>query len=138
MNWISIAWAVIASGTIEEIFTHLWKALVGQLHRPLSFRLILQPGVAVILAIRAGLRDARAGRRSYFWAVLMIWIIEKTSCAKAGRMWARFSLSLWPWTRSVSSSFFAGSILAKRCWSRPSSSSSVSGGSRPGQPHREL
>jgi hypothetical protein len=27
--------------------------------------------VAVILAIRAGLRDARAGRRSYFWAVLM-------------------------------------------------------------------
>jgi hypothetical protein len=33
--------------------------------------LILQPGVAVILAIRAGLRDARAGRRPYFWAVLM-------------------------------------------------------------------
>jgi hypothetical protein len=31
----------------------------------------LQPGVAVILAIRAGLRDARAGRRPYFWAVLM-------------------------------------------------------------------
>ena len=68
MNWMIIAWAAIASGTIEEMLTHLWKVLVGQLHGPLSFRLILQP---VILAIHAGLRDARAGRRPYFWAVLM-------------------------------------------------------------------
>ena len=29
------------------------------------------PSVAVIFAIRAGLRDARAGRPAYFWAVLM-------------------------------------------------------------------
>ena len=71
MNWITIAWAAIAFGTIEEMLTHLWKVLVGQLHGPLSFRLIVQPSVAVILAIRAGLRDARAGRRPYFWTVLM-------------------------------------------------------------------
>jgi hypothetical protein len=71
MNWITIAWAAIASGTIEEMLTHLWKVLVGQLHGPLSFRLILQPSVAVILAIRAGLRDARAGRPAYLGAVLM-------------------------------------------------------------------
>jgi hypothetical protein len=71
MNWITIAWAAIASGTIEEMLTHLWKVLVGQLHGPLSFRLIVQPSVAVILAIRAGLRDARAGRRPYYWTILM-------------------------------------------------------------------
>jgi len=47
------------------------KFLVGQLHGLLAFRLSLQPSVAVILAIRAGLRDARAGRPAYFWAVLM-------------------------------------------------------------------
>ena len=47
------------------------KFLVGQLHGPLAFRLSLQPIVAVILAIRAGLRDARAGRPAYFWAVQM-------------------------------------------------------------------
>lgn len=60
-----------ASENIEEMLTHLWKVLVGQLHGPLSFRLIRQPSMAVILAIHAGLRDARAGRRPYFWAVLM-------------------------------------------------------------------
>jgi len=48
-----------------------WASFVGQLHGPLAFRLSLQPSVAVILAIRAGLRDARAGRPAYFWAVLM-------------------------------------------------------------------
>ena len=71
MNWITIALAAIASGFIEEMLTHLWKVLVGQLHGPLSFRLIRQPSMAVILAIHAGVRDARAGRRPYFWAVLM-------------------------------------------------------------------
>jgi hypothetical protein len=60
-----------ASETIEEILIHSWKVLVGQLHGPLAFRLILQPSVAVIFAIRAGLRDARVGRRAYFWTVLM-------------------------------------------------------------------
>jgi hypothetical protein len=71
MNWITIAWTLVASEAMEEILTHLWKVLVGQLHGPLAFRLILQPSVAVILAIRAGLGDARAGRPAYFWAVLM-------------------------------------------------------------------
>jgi hypothetical protein len=49
----------------------LWKTLIGQLHGPLAFRLILQPSVAVILAIRVGLRDSQAGRPAYFWAVLI-------------------------------------------------------------------
>ena len=71
MNWITIAWTLVASETIEEILSHLWKVLVGQLHGPLAFRLILQPSVAVILAIRVGLRDSRAGRPAYFWALLI-------------------------------------------------------------------
>jgi len=36
---------------------------------PMKFRLLLQPTVAAIFAVRAGLRDAREGRRPYFWAV---------------------------------------------------------------------
>lgn len=36
----------------------------------MSFRLILQPAVAIILAIRAGMRDARDGRPPFLWAVL--------------------------------------------------------------------
>ena len=36
----------------------------------MSFRLILQPAVAILLALRAGMRDAREGRPPFFWAVL--------------------------------------------------------------------
>jgi hypothetical protein len=35
----------------------------------MSFRLILQPAVAIILAIRAGMSDARDGRPPFLWAV---------------------------------------------------------------------
>ena len=35
----------------------------------MTFRLILQPAVAVLLAIRAGLHDAREGQPPFLWAV---------------------------------------------------------------------
>jgi hypothetical protein len=44
--------------------------LVGRAAGPMSFRLILQPAVAVLLALRAGMRDARDGRRPFLWAAL--------------------------------------------------------------------
>ena len=36
----------------------------------MSFRLLMQPSVAIVLAVRAGLQDARMGRPAYFWAIL--------------------------------------------------------------------
>ena len=36
----------------------------------MSFRFVLQPVVAAIFAIIAGLEDARLGRRPYLWAIL--------------------------------------------------------------------
>ena len=35
----------------------------------MTFRLILQPAMAVLLAIRAGLRDARGGQPPFLWTV---------------------------------------------------------------------
>ena len=35
----------------------------------MTFRLILQPAVAVLFAIRAGLRDAREGRPPFLWTI---------------------------------------------------------------------
>src|SRR5437899_2010444 len=35
----------------------------------MSFRLIIQPAVAIFFAIRAGLRDARNGQPPFLWAV---------------------------------------------------------------------
>jgi hypothetical protein len=36
----------------------------------MMFRLILQPTMAVLVAIKDGLRDAKAGQPPYFWALL--------------------------------------------------------------------
>jgi hypothetical protein len=47
----------------------VWSDLIGRADGPFAFRLILQPIVASILAIRAGLRDAREGRPPYFWSM---------------------------------------------------------------------
>jgi hypothetical protein len=37
---------------------------------PMTFRIILQPLMAALLAVRAGLKDAQVGRPPYFWTVL--------------------------------------------------------------------
>jgi hypothetical protein len=56
--------------TIQEFFSRVWEMLIGRVSGPLTFRLLMQPAVAVILAIRVGLRDAREGRPPYFfWSV---------------------------------------------------------------------
>ncbi len=53
--------------TIQELFTRVGGMLIGREHGPLHFRLVVQPLVAVALAIRVGLRDAREGRPPYFF-----------------------------------------------------------------------
>jgi hypothetical protein len=55
---------------IQEILTRFWDQLIAQPHGPLSFRLILQPIMATILAIRDGLKDERAGRPLFTWTIL--------------------------------------------------------------------
>jgi len=55
---------------MSEILTRVWQNLIGRLAGPMNLRLILQPAVATILAIRAGLRDARQNRPPFFWAIL--------------------------------------------------------------------
>jgi len=54
---------------MEEIFTRLWNDLIGRIGGPLSFRLLLQPTMAMIFAIRDGLKDAREGRPAYFYSL---------------------------------------------------------------------
>ena len=56
--------------TVEEFFTRLGDMLIGREHGPLHFRFAMQPLVAVVVAVRVGLRDAHEGRPFYFfWAV---------------------------------------------------------------------
>jgi Flp pilus assembly protein TadB len=55
---------------MEELLTRVWEHLGGRVGGPLTLRLFIQPTVALILAIRAGLKDSREERMPYFWNVL--------------------------------------------------------------------
>jgi hypothetical protein len=51
--------------TLTRIFEHMTDRVTG----PMALRLVLQPMMATLMAIRDGLQDARAGRPPYFWAM---------------------------------------------------------------------
>jgi hypothetical protein len=55
---------------LEEAFTRGWANLVGRWGGPMSFRFLVQPTVAILFAIRAGLNDARAHEPPFLWALL--------------------------------------------------------------------
>jgi len=55
---------------MDEILARLWHNLAGRLTGPMNLRLIVQPTVAAILAIRAGLRDARQERPPFLATLL--------------------------------------------------------------------
>jgi len=54
---------------MQERLIRFVEDFTGRLTGPLHFRFLLQPIVASILAIRAGMKDAREGRPPYFWAM---------------------------------------------------------------------
>jgi hypothetical protein len=53
-----------------EYLSRVWEQLAGRLEGPFVFRFVLQPLVATILAIRAGVADAQDHRAPYLWSVL--------------------------------------------------------------------
>ena len=55
--------------TGQEFFARVWEMLIGRVDGPFTLRLLLQPTVAAIFAIRAGLRDARESRPPYLWSI---------------------------------------------------------------------
>jgi len=54
---------------VDELFTRIWENLTGRLDGPMKFRFLLQPTMAAIFAIKAGLKDARESRPAYFWTI---------------------------------------------------------------------
>ena len=55
---------------IGELITRGAQELVDRFDGPLHFRLFVMPTVVTLVAIRAGLRDAREGRPAFLWAIL--------------------------------------------------------------------
>src|SRR5574342_453053 len=48
----------------------MWEDIAGRLGGLMKLRFILQPTMAAIFAIRAGLKDAREGKAPSFWAII--------------------------------------------------------------------
>lgn len=55
---------------MDHMWTRVVTQLVARVSGPLKFRIVLQPCMAAFFAIRAGVADARAGKRPYFWCLL--------------------------------------------------------------------
>lgn len=54
---------------MEDILTRIFENLLDRVSGPMKFRLVLQPLMAIIFAVRDGKKDAREGKPPYFWAL---------------------------------------------------------------------
>ena len=54
---------------MEDLLARIFENLIGRVSGPMKFRLILQPLMAIIFAVRSGLKDAKEGKPAYFWAL---------------------------------------------------------------------
>jgi hypothetical protein len=54
---------------MDPIIVRISENLIARVSGPMKFRLVLQPGMAIFLAIKDGLKDAREGKPAYFWAL---------------------------------------------------------------------
>lgn len=79
--------------TVEEILNRIFEGLIGRVSGPMKFRLILQPLMAIIFAVRSGLQDAKEGRPPYFWALFTQPDHRRTCYETGGRQWAKSSSS---------------------------------------------
>lgn len=68
--------------TFLQMASRGFEQVVGRLSGPLNFRLFIMPTVVSVLAIRAGLRDAREGRPS-FLAVMIRQPAERPRLVRA-------------------------------------------------------
>ena len=55
---------------MADVWTRILEKLADRLTGAMSFRFSMQPVLASVVAIVAGLQDARLGKPPYLWAVL--------------------------------------------------------------------
>jgi hypothetical protein len=55
---------------MDHLVGRITENLIARMTGPMKFRLVLQPSMAVFLAIREGLKDAREGKPPHFWGYL--------------------------------------------------------------------
>lgn len=72
--WVAVIVFVLVGavwhGVSGEVMGRIWHNLIERPGGPMTFRFYLQPVMATVAAGFAGVRDARAGRTPYLWAIL--------------------------------------------------------------------
>jgi hypothetical protein len=71
---------VIRYGVSLAVWQRIWANLLDRPSGPMPFRFILHPITAAIAAFYDGIKDARAGRSPYLWAMLT------NAAARSGRL----------------------------------------------------
>jgi hypothetical protein len=71
---------VTRHGVSAAVWQRIWENLLDRPSGPMPFRFILQPIMAAIAAFYDGIKDAKAGRSPYLWAMLI------DSAARSGRL----------------------------------------------------
>jgi hypothetical protein len=61
---------MIGGHFMDDFWTRIATNLADRVSGPMKFRLILQPIMASMFAVIAGLRDARLGKPPYLWSLL--------------------------------------------------------------------
>lgn len=54
---------------MEDIWMRIADNLMDRVSGPMKLRIFLQPAMAIIFAVIAGLKDAKAGKPPYFWSL---------------------------------------------------------------------
>ena len=54
---------------MDDIWMRIMENMADRVTGPMKFRLLLQPVMASIFAVVAGLKDAKAGKPPYFWGL---------------------------------------------------------------------
>jgi len=55
---------------MDDLWLRITENLSDRVSGPMRLRFLLQPILATLLAIRSGLKDAKAGRPPYFWSLI--------------------------------------------------------------------
>jgi len=56
---------------MDDIWMRFIENMGDRVNGPMKFRFILQPTMATVFAVIAGLKDAKAGRPPYFWSLVL-------------------------------------------------------------------
>src|SRR4051812_16512355 len=54
---------------MQDVFSRIADNMVSRVSGPMNLRLLLQPAMAILFAVIAGIKDAKAGRPPYFWSL---------------------------------------------------------------------